>query len=78
MASLTLTEGQTGPGAETDIPASARCRGPITINEPDEFIDLVAQAVIDKIEERDKLKGLADLVIARVIALQKEDQETSS
>ena len=40
------------------------------IEDRDEFIDLVAQAVIDKIEERDRIEGLVELVVARVLALQ--------
>ena len=42
------------------------------IEDRDEYIDLVAQAVIDKIEERDRIEGMVGLVVARVLALQKE------
>lgn len=39
------------------------------------LVDLVAQAVIDKIEERDRINGLANLVVARVLELQREETE---
>ncbi len=42
------------------------------IEDRDEFVDLVAHAVIDKIEERDRIEGLVGLVVARVLALQKD------
>jgi len=45
------------------------------IPSPADFVDLVAQAVIDKIEERERLNGLASMVIDRVFALQKEERE---
>ena len=38
-----------------------------------EFVDLVAQAVIDKLDERERVQRLADLVVARVLALQAEE-----
>ena len=41
------------------------------LEDRDEFVDLVAQAVIDKIEERDRIEGLVGLVVARVLACQK-------
>jgi len=41
--------------------------------ERNELVDMVAQAVIDKIEERDKTNRLADLVVARVIELQQQE-----
>jgi hypothetical protein len=40
--------------------------------ERDELVDLIAQAVIDRIEERDRINGLANMVVARVFALQRE------
>ena len=40
-------------------------------DERDELVDLIAQAVIDRIEERDRVNGLADMVVARVFALQR-------
>ena len=40
-----------------------------------EFVDMVAQAVIDRIEERDRIHGMVETVVARVIALQKEAAE---
>ncbi len=39
----------------------------------DEFVDMIAQAVIDKIDERAQVNRLADLVVARVLALQEEE-----
>lgn len=42
------------------------------IEDREEYIDLVAQAVMDKIEERDRIEGMVSLVVARVLALQKE------
>lgn len=42
------------------------------IEDREEFIDLVAQSVIDRIEERDRLAGMVNLVVARVQALQQE------
>lgn len=46
--------------------------------ERDELIDLIAQAVIDRIEERDQINGLADMVVARVFALQREEDELTT
>ena len=43
--------------------------------ERNAYVDMVAQAVVDKIEERDRINGLADLVYARVLALQKQQAE---
>ena len=48
------------------------------IEDRDEFVDLVAQAVIDKIEERDRIEGLVGLVVARVQALQKEQGQAQA
>ena len=43
--------------------------------ERNEFVDRVAQAVIDRIEERERMGSLADLVVARVFQMQKQEQE---
>ena len=43
-------------------------------NEKEELIDAIAQAVIDKLEERDRVNRLSDLVVARVLALQAEEK----
>ncbi len=40
-----------------------------------EYIDMVAQAVIDKIEERDRLATVVNLVAQRVLEMQKEQAE---
>lgn len=42
------------------------------IEDREEYIDMVAQAVIDRIEERDRLAGLVDLVARRVAELQQQ------
>ena len=36
-----------------------------------DYVDMVAQAVIDKIEERDRLAALVEQVARRVVELQK-------
>lgn len=41
--------------------------------EREELVDMIAQAVIDRIEERERVNRLADLVVARVLALQDEE-----
>lgn len=46
--------------------------------EREDFVDLVAQAVIDRIEERDRINGLVDLVVQRVLDLQKQEQEANT
>jgi hypothetical protein len=48
------------------------------IEDREEFVDQVAQAVIDKIEERDRIDGMVSLVVARVLALQKAQAEAAS
>ena len=48
------------------------------IEDRDEYVDLVAQAVIDKIEERDRIEGMVNLVVARVLALQKEQAQAAA
>jgi hypothetical protein len=45
----------------------------MTPNERNELVDMVAQAVIDKMQERERTNQLAELVVQRVIALQKEE-----
>lgn len=45
----------------------------MTPNERNTLVDMVAQAVIDKMQERERTNQLADLVVQRVIALQKEE-----
>ena len=44
------------------------------IEDREEYVDLVAQAVIDKIEERDRIAGLVDLVVRCVVELQEQKQ----
>lgn len=47
------------------------------IEERDDFIDIIAQAVIDKIEERDRITGLVNLVVHKVLELQKEETQAN-
>ncbi len=42
-------------------------------DDTDAYIDLVAQAVIDKIEERGRVAQLVEQVAARVIEMQKRE-----
>lgn len=42
------------------------------IEDREEYVDMVAQAVIDRIEERDRLASLVDLVVRRVVELQEK------
>ena len=48
------------------------------IEDREEFIDLVAQAVIDRIEERDRISGMVNMVVARVLELQKEEENAKA
>ena len=48
------------------------------IEDREEFVDQVAQAVIDKIEERDRIESMVSLVAARVLALQQEQKEATA
>lgn len=48
------------------------------IEDREEFIDLVAQAVIDRIEERDRIAGMVDLVARRVRELQQQQTEAEN
>ena len=41
------------------------------IEDREDYVDMVAQAVIDRIEERDRVATLVDLVAKRVMELQK-------
>ena len=47
------------------------------MEDREEFVDQVAQAVIDKIEERNRVESLVGLVAARVLALQQEQKEAA-
>ena len=40
--------------------------------ERNTLVDMVAQAVMDKMEERERTNALADLVVARVLGMQKQ------
>lgn len=41
--------------------------------ERDRLVDLIAQAVIDKIEERERINRISDLIVQRVLSLQAEE-----
>lgn len=43
------------------------------VQERPEFIDLVAQAVIDRIQERDQVNRIVELVVQRVLELQAQE-----
>jgi len=44
------------------------------IEDREEYVDMVAQAVIDKIEERDRIAVLVETVVRRVVELQEQKQ----
>ena len=48
------------------------------IEDREEFVDTVAQAVIDRIEEKDRLAGMVDLVVRRVLELQQQHAEAQA
>jgi hypothetical protein len=45
----------------------------MAIEDRDDFVDVVAQAVIDRIEERHRVTSLVEQVVARVIEIQKKE-----
>ena len=45
------------------------------IEDRPEYVDMVAQAVIDKIEERDRITVLVERIAQRVMELQKAQAE---
>jgi hypothetical protein len=45
------------------------------IEDREDFVDMVAQAVIDRIEETSKVKSLVDAVVRRVAELQKQEEK---
>ncbi len=47
----------------------------MAVNNSNDYIDTVAQAVIDRIEEHGRLKSLVDIVVARVIELQNQEAQ---
>jgi ethanolamine utilization protein EutQ (cupin superfamily) len=47
----------------------------MAIEDRDDFVDVVAQAVIDRIEESHRVKSLVEQVVARVIEIQKKEAE---
>ena len=42
------------------------------IEDREDYVDQVAQAVIDRIEERDRIAGLVEMVVQRVVELQRQ------
>lgn len=44
--------------------------------EQNQLVDLVAQAVIDRIEQRDQISHLADMVVKRVLEMQRAESVT--
>ena len=47
----------------------------MAIEDRDDFVDVVAQAVIDRIEENHRVSSLVEQVVARVIEIQKKEAE---
>ncbi len=45
----------------------------MNLEERYQFVDLVAQAVVDKMEERDRINGMVNMVVARVIEMQQAE-----
>ncbi len=48
------------------------------LEDREEYVDMVAQAVIDRIEERDRLAGLVDMVVHRVVELQQQQAKLAA
>ncbi len=48
------------------------------IEDREEFVDQVAQAVIDRIEERDRLTGMVEMVVRRVFELQQQQADAQA
>lgn len=46
--------------------------------ERTEFADLVAQAVIDRMEQNRNINMLVEMVLARMTAIQKEQEQTAA
>ena len=45
------------------------------MEDREDYVDMVAQAVIDKIEERDRIASLVERIAQRVMELQKVQAE---
>ena len=50
----------------------------MVISDPEQFIDLVAQAVIDKLEERSRIQSLVEKIVVRVRELQQEEHDLTA
>ena len=59
------------------IEKEGRTTLPMRIEDREDYVDMVAQAVIDRIEERDRIASLVDQVARRVMELQKAQAEAS-
>lgn len=57
---------------------SNREGAPVRIEDREDFVDLVAQTVIDKIEEHERVESLVSLVVARVLAMQREEAQVAA
>ena len=47
----------------------------MTDTERNTLVDMVAQAVIDKMDERERVNSLADLVVKRVMTLMEQEAQ---
>ena len=45
------------------------------LEEREDFVDVVAQAVIDKLEERNRTTMLVEMVVARILEMQERDAD---
>ena len=50
----------------------------MTPEEQNNLVDMVAQAVIDRIEQRDQVNELANMVVTRVIEMQRAEAAQKS
>lgn len=50
----------------------------MTQEEQNNLVDMVAQAVIDRIEQHSQVNQLADMVVARVIEMQRAEAASAS
>ena len=46
----------------------------MAVEDRTDFVDTVAQAVIDKIEDRQRIAMFVEMVVARVIDLQRQEE----
>jgi hypothetical protein len=48
------------------------------VEDRDDYIDVVAQAVIDRLEERDRVSSLVNAVVQRVFEIQKQTADAQA